>query len=137
MGQNPGSGSKFNVFGSTTLSFSSRNFEAETRRLEEGEPEPPGYSRSKKKTLEELFKPPLDIMHQVPRDNYCTVLFDSCRLPQRLVYSLLVYGLYGTGIYHCTVNFLIHRCCGSGSVPFYLYRHPTEFNLIHSRPYMF
>jgi hypothetical protein len=27
--------------------------------------EPPGYSRSKKRTLEELFKPPLDIMHKV------------------------------------------------------------------------
>jgi hypothetical protein len=54
----------------------SRDFAAETRRLEEGEGgeaaeaaapagEPPGYSRSKKRTLEELFKPPLDIMHKV------------------------------------------------------------------------
>ncbi len=53
-----------------------RDFAAETRRLEEGEGveaaeaaappgEPPGYSRSKKRTLEELFKPPLDIMHKV------------------------------------------------------------------------
>lgn len=47
-----------------------RNFEAEARRLEEGggseqqQQEPAGYSRSKKRTLEELFKPPLDIMHQ-------------------------------------------------------------------------
>jgi hypothetical protein len=57
--------------------FLSRDFAAETRRLEEGEGgeaaeaaaspgEPPGYSRSKKRTLEELFKPPLDIMHKVP-----------------------------------------------------------------------
>ncbi len=30
-----------------------------------GEIEPPGYSRSKKRTLEDLFKPPLDIMYQV------------------------------------------------------------------------
>jgi len=44
-----------------------RNFEEETRRLEErgGETiEPPGYSKSKKRTLEDLFKPPLDIMFQ-------------------------------------------------------------------------
>ncbi len=59
----------------------SRDFAAETRRLEEGEGgeaaeaaappgEPPGYSRSKKRTLEELFKPPLDIMHKVRRQSW-------------------------------------------------------------------
>lgn len=46
-----------------------RNFEEETRRLEErggegGAAEPQGYSRSKKRTLEDLFKPPLEIMYQ-------------------------------------------------------------------------
>jgi len=48
-----------------------RNFEEETRRLEAGldsvdtgSRDPPGVSQSKKKTLEELFKPPLDLMHQ-------------------------------------------------------------------------
>eukprot|EP00088_Acartia_fossae_P041974 TRINITY_DN4393_c0_g1_i4.p1 TRINITY_DN4393_c0_g1~~TRINITY_DN4393_c0_g1_i4.p1 ORF type:complete len:532 (+),score=166.90 TRINITY_DN4393_c0_g1_i4:54-1649(+) len=52
-----------------------RNFEEETRRMEEGgggpgaggargRVDPPGYSRSKKRTLEDLFKPPLDIMFQ-------------------------------------------------------------------------
>jgi hypothetical protein len=56
----------------------SRDFAAETLREEEGEPEaaarpePVGYSRSKKRTLEELFKPPLDIMHQVARHGPCT-----------------------------------------------------------------
>ena len=30
-----------------------------------GRVDPPGYSRSKKRTLEDLFKPPLDIMFQV------------------------------------------------------------------------
>jgi len=46
-----------------------RNFEAETLRREREEEanivaEPVGYNRSKKRTLEELFKPPLDIMFQ-------------------------------------------------------------------------
>jgi hypothetical protein len=44
-----------------------RDFEAETRRLEaEPEAEVPGLpvDRSKKRTLEELFKPPLDLMWQ-------------------------------------------------------------------------
>ena len=46
-----------------------RDFEAETRRMEEqGEEEEVGglpVNRSKKRTLEELFKPPLDLMWQV------------------------------------------------------------------------
>lgn len=47
-----------------------RNFEEETRRRENEEvlleeTMPPAYNRSKKRTLEELFKPPLDIMFQV------------------------------------------------------------------------
>jgi len=46
-----------------------RNFEEETRRRENEEvlleeTMPPAYNRSKKRTLEELFKPPLDIMFQ-------------------------------------------------------------------------
>ena len=46
-----------------------RNFEEETRRMEAGldAGDPPGLpvSQAKKRTLEELFKPPLDLMHQV------------------------------------------------------------------------
>ncbi|XP_023330113.1 UBX domain-containing protein 7 [Eurytemora carolleeae] len=44
-----------------------RNFEAETLHREQdatAEPLPRGYNPNKKKTLEDLFKPPLDIMFQ-------------------------------------------------------------------------
>ena len=57
---------------------------------EAGEAVPPGYSRNKKKTLEELFKPPLDIMFQVGENNLvveagrCRPL--ACRNPRIEIY---------------------------------------------------
>jgi hypothetical protein len=52
--------------------------------------EPPGYSRSKKRTLEELFKPPLDIMHKVCGQSYlkryCPTKMDRLKMdPHRKI----------------------------------------------------